>query len=133
MNPSREDARKAIKALTGGRGADYAFVTVGAKVAIEQAFSYLAKAGSLVIVGMPASDVITGFDPTTFASAGRKVLGSKMGSARLPVDMPLLVALYKQGRLKLDELISGRFPLERINEAVAGVTSGEALRNVIVF
>jgi S-(hydroxymethyl)glutathione dehydrogenase/alcohol dehydrogenase len=133
VNPEREDARKTIKSLTGGRGADYAFVTVGAKAAIERAFSYLAKAGSLVIVGMPADDVTTAFEPTTFASAGRKVLGSKMGSARLPVDMPLLVALYQQGRLKLDELISGRFPLERINEAVAGVTRGEALRNVIVF
>jgi Zn-dependent alcohol dehydrogenase len=133
VNPSREDARARIKALTGGRGADYAFVTVGAKAAIEQAFSYLAKAGSLVIVGMPASDVTTAFEPTAFASAGRKVLGSKMGSARLPVDMPLLVALYQQGRLKLDELISGRVPLERINEAVAGVTRGEALRNVIMF
>jgi S-(hydroxymethyl)glutathione dehydrogenase/alcohol dehydrogenase len=133
INAATNDVRKAIKRLTGGRGADYAFVTVGAKTAIEQAFAYLAKAGSLVIVGMPANDVTTAFEPTNFASAGRKVLGSKMGSARLPVDMPLLVALYQQGRLKLDELISGRFPLERINEAVAGVTRGEALRNVIMF
>jgi len=133
VNPSREDARKAIKALTGGRGADYAFVTVGAKAAIEQAFTFIAKAGTLVVVGMPADDVTTTFAPTTFAAAGRKMLGSKMGSTRLPVDMPLLVSLYKQGRLKLDELISGRFPLEQINEAIAGVTRGDALRNVIVF
>ena len=93
----------------------------------------IAKAGTLVVVGMPADDVTTAFAPTTFASAGRKMLGSKMGSARLPVDMPLLVSLYKQGRLKLDELISGRYPLEQINEAIAGVTRGDALRNVIVF
>ena len=45
--------------------------------------------------------------------------------------MPALVDLYKQGRLKLDELVSGRFPLEKINEAIAGVTKGAALRNVI--
>src|SRR5262249_54643126 len=133
VNPSKADARKTIKGLTGGRGADYVFVTVGAKAAIEQAFTLLAKAGTLVVVGMPAYGDTTTFEPTNFASAGRKMLGSKMGSTRLPVDMPLLVGLYQQGRLKLDELISGRYPLEKINEAIAGVTKGDALRNVIVF
>jgi S-(hydroxymethyl)glutathione dehydrogenase/alcohol dehydrogenase len=43
------------------------------------------------------------------------------------------VSLYQQGRFKLDELVSGRYPLEEINEAVASVNRGEALRNVIVF
>ena len=47
--------------------------------------------------------------------------------------MPKLVDLYRQGRLMLDELISGRYPLEGINAAVAAVNRGEALRNVIVF
>ena len=44
-----------------------------------------------------------------------------------------MIALYKDGQLKLDELISGRYPLEEINEAVASVKRGEALRNVIIF
>jgi Zn-dependent alcohol dehydrogenase len=44
-----------------------------------------------------------------------------------------MVELYQQKRLKLDELISGRYPLEKINEAVDSVRRGEALRNVIVF
>jgi Zn-dependent alcohol dehydrogenase len=56
-----------------------------------------------------------------------------MGSARLPVDVPKLVALYREGRLKLDELITGRYPLDQINEAIASSRSGAALRNVIVF
>jgi Zn-dependent alcohol dehydrogenase len=49
------------------------------------------------------------------------------------VDVPRLVALYQQGRLKLDELITARYPLEQINEAIAAMERGEALRNVIVF
>jgi Zn-dependent alcohol dehydrogenase len=61
------------------------------------------------------------------------MLGSKMGSARLGVDIPKLVALYQQGRLKLDQLVSARYPLEDINRAIADVKRGEALRNVIVF
>jgi len=133
VNPGRTDAAAAIRELTDGRGVDYAFVAVGAKPAIEQAFKYLSKAGTVVIVGMPESGVTTAFDPTDFAYAGQRVLGSRMGSTRLDVDVPALVDLYRQGRLKLDELISGRYPLTEINEAIASVTRGEALRNVIEF
>jgi Zn-dependent alcohol dehydrogenase len=64
---------------------------------------------------------------------GQRVIGSNMGSTRLRVDVPKLVALYQQGRLKLDELITARYPLEEINQAIAKVKRGEALRNVIVF
>ena len=56
-----------------------------------------------------------------------------MGSTRLGVDVPRLVARYREGRLHLDELITARYPLERINEAIAAMEGGEALRNVIVF
>ena len=51
-----------------------------------------------------------------------------MGSTRLDIDVPALIDLYRQGRLKLDELVSGRFPLEKINEAIEGVTKGAALQ-----
>jgi Zn-dependent alcohol dehydrogenase len=133
VNPAKQDAAEAVRALTDGRGADYIFITVGAKAAIEQGFGLLNRGGTLVIVGMPASGVTAEFDPTAFAGASQRVLGSKMGSTRLQVDVPRLVELYGQGRLKLDELISGRYPLEQINEAVASVKRGEALRNVIMF
>jgi Zn-dependent alcohol dehydrogenase len=133
LNPAKDDLPAAVRQLTGGRGADYVFVTVGAKAAVEQSFGLLARGGSTVIVGMPPIGVITGFDPSNVASYGQRVLGSKMGSARIRIDVPMLVDLYRQGRLKLDELISGRFPLEEVNAAVAGITRGEALRNVIVF
>ncbi len=118
---------------TGGRKADWVFVTVGAKSAIEQGIGLMKTNGSAVIVGMPANGVTVAFDPSWLASLGQRIIGSKMGSARIQIDVPRIVDLYKQGRLKLDELISGRYPLERINEAIAAVTRGEALRNVIVF
>ena len=56
-----------------------------------------------------------------------------MGSSNIHVDLPRLVEMYKQGRLKLDELVTGRYPLDQINEAIAAVNRGEALRNVIIF
>jgi Zn-dependent alcohol dehydrogenase len=56
-----------------------------------------------------------------------------MGSARLRIDIPRLVTLYQAGRYKLDELITARYPIEQINEAIAAVVNGKALRNIIVF
>jgi Zn-dependent alcohol dehydrogenase len=56
-----------------------------------------------------------------------------MGSARPRIDVPMIIDFYRQGRLKLDELITARYPLDQINEAVAAVNRGEALRNVIIF
>ena len=133
VNPAEEDAIEAVRRLTGGRGADFVFEAAGSKAAMEQGLALLAKGGALVLVGMTASGITVDMDPGTVASVGQRILGSKMGSSRLPVDIPLLVGLYEAGRLKLDELISGRFPLEGVNEAVAEVQRGTALRNVIVF
>jgi len=93
----------------------------------------LRRAGTLVIVGMPAAGVTTEFETLSFADDGHRILGSKMGSTRIRIHVPKLVELYRHGRLKLDELVSGRYPLERINEAIAEVNRGEVLRNVIVF
>ena len=122
-----------VRGLTEGRGADYVFVAAGARPAFEQAFALTARSGAVVLVGMPASGVTVAIDPGTIAGDNQRILGSKMGEARIRDDIPRLVALYRDGRLKLDELISGRYPLERINEAIASSKSGAALRNVIVF
>jgi Zn-dependent alcohol dehydrogenase len=133
VNPAERDPGAAVRESTAGRGADYVFVTVGAKAAFDQSYGLLAPAGAVVLVGMPASGVLSEFDPGTLAGAGQRILGSKMGSARIDEDIPRLVALYREGRLKLDELITDRYPLADINEAIASAKRGEALRNVIVF
>jgi S-(hydroxymethyl)glutathione dehydrogenase/alcohol dehydrogenase len=127
------DLAEQIKAINGGKLADYVFVTVGVTGAAEQAISLMRRNGAVVLVGMPPSGVRTSFDPGWIAADGQRILGSKMGSARLPVDVPRIVDLYKQGRLKLDELVSARVPFDAINEAIAASRGGKALRNVLVF
>lgn len=127
------DVRAAVRELTGGRGADYVFVAVGAGSAVEQGLSLMRRGGTLVALGMPATGVTAEFDPGALAHDGQRILGSKLGSTRPEIDIPKLVELYRQGRLKLEELVSGRYPLEEINEAVDSAARGEALRNVIVF
>jgi Zn-dependent alcohol dehydrogenase len=109
------------------------FVTVGVKSVVEQGFGLIRNGGTLVLVGMPASGERAAFEPLRVANDCLVVLGSKMGSSKIRVDIPKLVSLYQRGDLMLDELISGRYPLEEINEAIASVNRGEALRNVIVF
>ena len=133
VNPGKEDLAAAVRALTGGRGADYVFVTVGAKAAVDGAYDLLAVGGALVLVGMPAVGETSAFEIVTLANDSKRILGSKMGSSNIHDDIPRLIQLYQQGRLKLDELISARYPLSEINEAIASTKRGAALRNVIVF
>jgi len=134
VNAAQSDAVESVMALTAGRGADYVFVTVGSSSAISQGLALMRKRqGTLVIVGIPGATGTVSLPVLSHVWGERKVIGSWMGSSRLGVDVPRLVQLYHDGRLKLDELITGRYPLEGINEAIRSTESGEALRNVIVF
>ena len=133
INARSEDVAERVKALTQGRKADWVFVTVGVKGAAEQGVSLMKRNGATVLVGMPPSGVTATIDPGWLAADGQRILGSKMGSARPAIDVPKIIQLYREGRLKLDPLISGRYRLESINEALASSRSGAALRNVVVF
>jgi Zn-dependent alcohol dehydrogenase len=134
INAAQQEApAEIVKGLTSGRGADYAFVTVGSTAAVEQALGLIRRGGTVVLVGIPAESATIPLRIAHQVWNERRLLSSSMGSTRLSVDVPRLVALYQHGRLKLDELISARYPLEQINEAIESVEKGEALRNVIVF
>ena len=133
LDPQDADIGKAIRELTDGRGADHVLVTVGRTEVIEQGLGWLRRGGTLVVVGMPPAGEKIGVVAVDLAHDDLRILGSKMGSARLADAVPRIVELYEQGRLKLDELVSGRYPLERINEAIAAARDGSALRNVVVF
>lgn len=133
INAKSENVVDRAAALNGGRKADWVFVAVGVKGAAEQGFTLMKQNGATVLVGMPPSGVVAAIDTAWLAADGQRILGSKMGSARPAIDVPMIVKLYREGRLKLDQLISGRYRLESINEALASSRSGAAVRNVIVF
>jgi S-(hydroxymethyl)glutathione dehydrogenase/alcohol dehydrogenase len=133
INSGKVDAIKAVKELTEGRGADYVFITVGNAKAIEQGAVITKPGGMTVMVGLPnMNDTIT-FSPFPFIIGERIVTGSYMGTTQLHTEIPKLVELYKSGILKLDELITDHYPLEKINEAIEAVEKGKALRNIITF
>ena len=131
VNASETDVVEAVIELTGG-GVDHSFEAIGLKETAEQAFAMLARGGTATIIGMIPPG-------TKIEVEGRELLrekrlqGSLMGSNHFPVDMPRLVDFYRQGRLKLDELISQRIKLEDINDAVSELRRGEIARSVITF
>jgi Zn-dependent alcohol dehydrogenase len=133
VNSKSEDPREAVRRLTDGRGADYTFVTSGATAAIDLGFRLARRGGTVVIVGMTATGVTVAIDPGELADRALRVLGSKMGATRPQTDMQAMVELYRAGQLKLDELVTGRFELDQINDAMAVTRRGEGLRTVIVF
>ena len=102
-----------------GRGADAVLVTVGAAPVYDMAPRYLARGGRIVMVGMPHGDKTSSYSPLIMADAGQGIVGSKMGNVVVKRDIPWMVDMYQQGRLKLDELISARWTLDQINEAIA--------------
>ena len=133
LDPQRDDVERQAAVITESRGFDYVFVATGAVAAAEQGLRLLRRAGALVLVGIPPTGATLTLDALAIADGSLRILGSKMGASQPQRDIPELVELYRRGRLKLDELVSGPYRLEEINEAVAAAKGGEALRPVIVF
>jgi S-(hydroxymethyl)glutathione dehydrogenase/alcohol dehydrogenase len=132
IDGSREDPVAGIRAITG-RGADYTFVAVGDVRAMTQACEALAPGGTCVLIGVPATGATVPLDPRPLVTGERVVRGCSYGSARTREDLPRLVALYRAGRLRIDELITRRYALEEANEAFRALADGELARGLIVF
>ena len=133
INGADGDAVARALALTDGRGFDVVMTAVGNAGVIEQALPLLARDGALVAVGMPPDDERGSLDATVLSHFGQRILGCKMGGARLRIDAPKLFRLYRGGRLRLDELVASQRPLAEINESIALARRSQDLRHVIVF
>jgi S-(hydroxymethyl)glutathione dehydrogenase/alcohol dehydrogenase len=113
-------------------GIDYAFECIGNKHVVEQALATLAPRGTLTLLGLiPENQKIE--IANTALHFERKIQGCRMGSNRFRLDVPYYLDLYRQNRLKLDELVSTEINLENINAAFSAMKSGEVIRSVIVF
>jgi S-(hydroxymethyl)glutathione dehydrogenase / alcohol dehydrogenase len=131
LNASNADPVKAVREMTGG-GVNYSFEALGTKTTAEQAFQMLRGGGTATIIGMVPLGVkieLHGYD----FLRDRKLQGTSMGGNRFRVDMPRLLSLWRQGRLKLDHLISGKLKLDQINDGFAALKSGAPVRQLIDF
>jgi S-(hydroxymethyl)glutathione dehydrogenase / alcohol dehydrogenase len=133
INGKQTDAPEAIRGLTDGLGVDYAFEVIGAQASITQAIQSLRRGGNAVIVGVVAVGQDIAVPGAMFGLEEKSLRGCLYGSGNLRRDIPHLLSLYMQKRLKLDELISRRIKLDDINAAFAAMEKGEVARSVIVY
>lgn len=124
---------KAIRDLTGGRGAEHVFESVGTPAIQESALEAVRPGGMLTLVGLSPMGTGTNLPGAIIVRQEKTIKGSYYGSVSPRRDFPLLIDLYLAGKLKLDELISREYHLEQINEACAAMLSGDVARGVIVF
>lgn len=130
VDATSEPVVEVVKALTGG-GADYTIEAAGSSDVTTQAFESLRGWGTCVVTGnQPAgSRIALGFEPLAF---NRGIRGCVLGNGVPRIFIPLLIELYRSGRLPIDRLIE-TYPLERINEAVADVLAGTVVKPVLTM
>jgi S-(hydroxymethyl)glutathione dehydrogenase/alcohol dehydrogenase len=131
VDASQVDAVAKIKEMSAG-GVDHAIEAIGLKVTAEQAFQMLRAGGTATVIGMipfGTAIEIQGFE----LLAERKIQGCVMGSRNFREAIPSYIELYKQGRLKLDELLSARIGLDDVNEAFEKLARAEVMRSIIQF
>ena len=134
VNPGKEDPVDAIRAATGGFGADVCIEAVGHPNVLKQAFFARDLAGTVVQVGVPTPEMSFPDIPMIeFFGRGGALKPSWYGDCLPSRDFPLLVDLYLQGRLPLDQFVSERIGLEGVEEAFEKMHRGEVLRSVVVM
>lgn len=126
-----EDVVKTIKRLSAG-GVDYAFDAVGDATLTAQCFYSLAPRGLAVVVGAIPRGQTLQLEPGHFY-VEKSITGSLMGSNRFHIDAPHYLELYRQKKLDLDSMVSAHVRLDDINDALAALEAGEAMRSVITF
>ncbi|MDR3517469.1 MAG: zinc-binding dehydrogenase [Azospirillaceae bacterium] len=125
------DVLAAIRALTGGRGLDFAVEASGQVRVIEQAFAAVRPQGGLcVFASHPRQGERIALDPYDLI-CGRQIRGSWGGRCVPDRDIPRFLDLYRQGRLPLEKLITRRYRLDQINEALDDLEAGRVGRPLI--
>lgn len=123
---SFERIDKEIRKLTGG-GADLGFEAIGNPVVQAQTFASLRTGGRFVVVGFSAKPMT--LDTGRVMYREMEIIGSLGCRA---VDYPRVIDLVRQGKIKVKELVTARYPLEAINQAFDGLRRGEGIRSVVM-
>jgi S-(hydroxymethyl)glutathione dehydrogenase/alcohol dehydrogenase len=118
--------------MAGGGLVDFAFEAIGRASTIELTTKLVRAGGEAILVGMAPPDARVAFNPLDFTIGEKAIRGSWYGSCRPPIDFPILLDLYRSGRLRLDLLVTP-CALDDVNEALSAMETGKVARSVIVF
>src|SRR4051794_21345063 len=133
VNSRETDPVEAVRALTGGNGADVVIEAIGRPETYEQAFYARALAGTVVLVGVPTPDMKIELPLLDVFGRGGALKSSWYGDCLPSRDFPMLVDLYLQGRLDLDGFVSETIGLDDVEEAFAKMHRGDVLRSVVML
>ena len=132
LSKKDEDLAKALKKMTGG-GPDYAFECVGSGELAGTAYRAIRRGGLAVVVGIAKPSDSTSVRTMTLPFEEKTLTGSAFGSCVPRIDFPRMLALYLAGSLKLEELITRRYPIAEAPQAFADLEAGRNARGVVVF
>ena len=133
---SHEDAFALVQGLTEGRMADKAILCVGTAdgAHVAQLMSMIKKAGRAVVTSVsPMLNEDVKLNLFEFAMQRKELVGCIFGNANPAVDIPKLLALYKAGKLKLDEMITTEYTLDDINQGYQDMRDGKNFRGLIKY
>ncbi len=133
INSAHTDPVEAIRALTGGFGADVVVEAVGRPETYEQAFYARDLAGTVVLVGVPTPQMRIDLPLIDVFGRGGSLKSSWYGDCLPSRDFPMLIDLHLQGRLPLEQFVSETIGLDDVEEAFAAMGRGDVLRSVVVF
>ena len=132
FNASNADCAEQIRELTAG-GVEYAFELAGSVRALDLAYRITRRGGTTVTAGLPPPTATFALPPVNLVAEERTLKGSYIGTCVPSRDIPRYIELYRQGRLPVDRLMSGRLKLEEINHGFDLLHEGKAVRQVVVF
>ena len=132
INASEADVVDALRNAVRN-GPEYAFDSVGAPATISQALKGIRPGGTAVIAGLSAALDEVPIPVGMLILQNKRLLGSFVGSARPQLDLPMLVELYRGGRLQLDDLITKHYPLDNLPQAFVDMEAGNVARGVLTF
>jgi S-(hydroxymethyl)glutathione dehydrogenase/alcohol dehydrogenase len=124
------DVGDAVRQLTVG-GADFVFDTVGSTATLATALAAARKGGAVVVTGLSRIDAVGQVPIFPFVMQEKRLIGSVYGSGRPPEDILRIVGWHREGKLRLAELVSRRYGLEQVNEALEALDQGQGARGVV--
>ena len=132
FNAADKDIIDKVKAATGG-GVDFAIEMAGSTRAFETAYRITRRGGTTLTAGLPPPTATWAMPGVNLVGEERTIKGSYIGTCVPSRDLPRYVSLYRQGRLPVNRLMSGKSRLEDINEGFDLLHEGKAVRQVVVF
>jgi S-(hydroxymethyl)mycothiol dehydrogenase len=132
-NSRTADPVEFVKSVTDGNGADVCIEAVGNPAVYRQAFDARDLAGTVVLVGVPRPDMTIELPFLDVFGRGGSLKSSWYGDCLPSRDFPMLIDLYRQGRLDLDGFVSETIGLDAVEEAFHKMERGEVLRSVVVL